>query len=247
MLTSLPSALAHQTAEAACPQPFVLYDNTHYSHLDLEQYGLVRSTVLYEVMAEKQAIAAGQTPDETAFKSRVVQVAHASGPLVLDYEDLYLTGTPATAAFHLHVLTQLATWAHQAAPGKVIGYYGLLGHTATAYLSLARQLAPLQDAFFPSLYTFDDDRDQWLRALRSDLRQAREIDPRMPVYPYIWPQYHEHTPKALQYLDADSWRFELRAIRTRANGAVVWSGTGPNEHQGWVSVTAQFLRTSSTC
>jgi hypothetical protein len=51
------------------------------------------------------------------------------GPVVLDEEDLYLIGSPTPAASHLRVLAALAGWAHDAAPSKVIGFYGLLEHT----------------------------------------------------------------------------------------------------------------------
>jgi hypothetical protein len=246
-LSSTGAALAHQRALASCPQAFTLYDNTHYADLNLEQYGLIKSNVLYEDAASKQAIAAGQVPDETTFKTRLAQQDQNPGPVVLDFEDLYLTGSPATAAFHAQVLTLLATWAHQAAPGKVIGYYGLLGHTDLHYLPLAQQLAPLQNAFFPSMYTFDDDRSAWRQRLLGDLRLAQEIAPGKPVYPYIWPQYHEGTPKALQYLSASYWRLQLRTIRRYAAGAVIWSGGGPNGSDQWVAATARFITQIASC
>ena len=234
-------------AIAACARPFTLYDNTHYSDRPLAPYAVTRSGVFYEDAAERESIAAGHVPDKRAFIDAVAAEVQAPGPLVLDFEDLYLTGTPAIATFHLRVLTLLASWAHQAAPRMVIGFYGLLGHTATAYLPLARRLAPLEDAFFPSLYTFDDDHALWEGRLQGDMQQAQAIDPRKPVYPYIWPQYHEHTPRALQYLDAAYWSFQLRSIHALANGAVIWSGGGPNGSAAWVVSTAQFLRTSASC
>lgn len=246
-LSSAGPALAHQRVLAPCAHPFALYDNTHYADLNLEQYGLTKSDVLYEDAASRKAIAAGQVPAETTFKARLAQQDHAPGPVVLDYEDLYLTGAPASAAFHAQVLTLLATWAHEAAPRKVVGFYGLLGHTDRRYLPLAREIAPLQDAFFPSLYTFDDDRPAWRQRLLSDMRLAREIAPGKPVYPYLWPQYHEGTPKALQYLDGGYWRFQLETIRRYARGAVIWSGGGPNGSGGWVTATARVMQGVAHC
>jgi hypothetical protein len=239
--TLSPTSLGSIIEPAIGKHPFVLYDNTHYTNLDLEQYGLVKSNVLYEDAASKQAIAAGQVPDQTLFKTRLALHEQDPGPLVLDFEDLYLTGSPATAAYHLRVLTLLARWAHEAAPGKIIGFYGLLNHIDRVYLPLAQQLAPFEDAFFPSLYTFNDDRAQWRRRLLDDLALARQIAPGKPIYPYLWPQYHEGTPKALQYLGASYWRFQLLTSYRYTSGAVIWSSGGPTGSDQWVAATAQFM------
>jgi hypothetical protein len=93
----------------------------------------------------------------------------------------------------------------------------------------------------PSVYTFDDDLAQWHRRLLDDLALARQIAPGKPVYPYLWPQYHEDTPKALLYLDASYWRFQLLASYRYTNGAVIWSGGGPAGSGQWVAATAKFM------
>jgi len=246
LYTSSP-ALAAQPVNTPCPPTFTLYDNTHYNNLHMDQYGLITSNILYESAADKRAVAAGQLPDEASIKMRIAQQNQHPGPLVLDFEDLYLTGSPATAAYHLRVLSLLATWAHAAAPGKAIGFYGLLNHTDQVYVSLAQQLTPIEDAFFPSMYTFNDNRTGWRRRLLDDMRVAKQIAPGKPILPYIWPQYHEGTPKALQYLDASFWRFQLRTLRRYVPGAVIWSGTGPNGSDGWVSATSRFMQTVASC
>ena len=111
---------------------------------------------------------------------------------------------------------------------------------------LAKRLVPREDAFFPSLYTFNDDRAAWARRVRNDVAIARSIAPQLPVYLYLWPQYHEGTPKALQYLNASYWSFQLRTAARYANGVVIWSGTSKNSSTRWVSVTAAFMRTCKT-
>ena len=246
-LGSAGSALAQQRTLASCPQPFSLYDNTHYSDVNLEGYGAIKSNILYEDAASARAIAVGRVPDQTRFAINVAEHDQYPGPLVLDFEDLYLTGSPAIAAYHLQVLTLLARWAHHAAPGKIIGFYGLLDHTDRSYLALARELVPLEDAFFPSLYTFNDSRSQWSERLQHDLWVAREIAPGMPVYPYIWPQYHQGTPRALEYLAARYWLFQLRAIRAYATGAVIRSSNGSNGSDQWVAATATFMNSLGRC
>lgn len=222
---------------------FFVFDNTFYPNVDLETYGLIKSNVVYEPVAMKAVTNAGRLPDEASFKSLVRANARYPGPVVLDFENLYLQGTPAVADQHFRILDTLALWAHEAAPGKVIGYYGLLDHTDRHYLTLAKRLAVRENAFFPSLYTFNDDRTAWEKRVRDDVSLAHSIAPRLPVYLYIWPQYHEHTPKALQYLSTSYWSFQLRTAATDADGVVIWSGSSANTNTGWVRVTAAFMRT----
>lgn len=221
----------------------LVFDNTFYPNVDLETYGLIKSNVVYEPPAMKAVTSAGHLPDAPSFKKLVRDDARFPGPVVLDFENLYLQGTPAVADQHFRILDTLALWAHEAAPGKVIGYYGLLDHTDRHYLTLAKRLAVRENAFFPSLYTFNDDRTAWEKRVRDDVSLAHSIAPRLPVYLYIWPQYHEHTPKALQYLSTSYWSFQLRTAATDADGVVIWSGSSANTNTGWVRVTAAFMRT----
>lgn len=220
----------------------LVFDNTFYPNVDLETYGLIKSNVVYEPPAMKTVTSAGHLPDAPSFKKLVRDDARFPGPVVLDFENLYLQGTPAVAEQHFHVLDTLALWAHEAAPGKIIGFYGLLDHTDRHYLSLARRLAARQDAFFPSLYTFNDDRAAWAQRVRDDVALARSIAPRLPVLLYIWPQYHEGTPKALRYMSSSYWSFQLHTAARYADGVVIWSGTARNTSTGWVNVTAAFMR-----
>lgn len=229
------------TAGSAARQ-FILFDNTFYPNVDLETYGLIRSNVVYEPASMRSAIDGGNLPDTEQFIRLVRHNDANPGPVVLDFENLYLQGTPAIAEQHFRLLDTLAKWAHEAAPGKVIGFYGLLDHTDRSYIALAQRLASREDAFFPSLYTFNDDRAAWAQRVRDDVALGHAIDPRLPVYLYLWPQYHEHTPKALHYLDASFWSFQLRTASRYADGVVIWSGTSKNTSTGWVNVTAAFVR-----
>jgi hypothetical protein len=223
-------------------RPLAVFDNTSYPNVNLEAFGLVRSAVVYETKAQTEAIAAGRLPDRASFERSVAAKATVPGPVVLDYEDLYLTGSMTTATWHLQVLTALAGWAHDAAPRKAIGFYGLLDHTAAIYVPLARQLAPLENAFFPSMYTFDDDRFKWQQRLQDDVSLANRIAPSKPVYPYLWPQYHQGTPRAGQFVDSAYWAFQLETARNLAAGLVIWSPHQPNESAGWVDATKLFMR-----
>jgi hypothetical protein len=225
---------------------FATYDNTHFTNLSLTAFGLTRSNVVYEPNSIRKAAETGILPRRRTFVEYVRRRSKAPGPVVLDFEDLYLRGSTATARRHFTILWKVAGWAHEAAPGRPIGFYGLVGHTDPAYERLARRLASREDAFFPSLYTFGDDLSVWKYVLRSDIVEARRVNPRLPVYVYLWPQYHEGTPKALQYIPAAHWRYELDAAHRYADGFVVWSRRRPlpqvRQDREWVGATSDFMR-----
>ncbi|MFI1198663.1 LPXTG cell wall anchor domain-containing protein [Streptomyces sp. NPDC020883] len=225
---------------------FVVYDNIAYRGVDLAHYGAIRSNVVYEgyVAALSGSKGSGKElalPPEAAYKNLIRKHASEPGPVVLDFESLYLTGAPDTAQRRLKKLETFAQWAHEAVPGKAIGFYGVLGNTASRYYPLARQLARHVDAFFPTLYTFDDNRAAWRTKLADDLAEARAVAPGKPVYPYLWPQYHDGTPRSGQFLSADHWSYELDTARRLVPGVVIWSGAGPVTDKGWITATERFM------
>jgi hypothetical protein len=72
----------------------------------------------------------------------------------------------------MEILVKLADWAHQAVPGKMIGYYGknALSDVPSVNQTVARELADYVDALFTPIYTFDDNRMSW--AKRAQAAQA---------------------------------------------------------------------------
>ena len=139
----------------------------------------------------------------------------------------------------------LADWAHEAAPGKVIGFYGTktLSHLDHSDLGYARELAQHVDAFFPSMYTFNDDRAAWVQRAQQLAAEDRALAPGKPVYFYLWPQYHDGTPKQFEYIDASYWLFQLEVSYQISDGLVLWSsGSAWNDTTGWWQATQQFAQ-----
>jgi hypothetical protein len=227
---------------------FLLFDNMYYrGKPSTASEGLIASNILYENKIWPNRQNYGHLPNRDAFEALVRASVVHPGPLVLDIEGLPLKGSAKIARQNMETLATLADWAHQAAPGKIIGYYGTntLSKVPRANLELARELARHVDAFFPSMYTFNDDRKEWKRRAQDAIAEARRLDSRKPVYFYMWPQYHDGTPRAFQFVDASYWTFQLQTAKRLSDGIVLWSGSKDewNDSTGWWSATAQFMNT----
>jgi hypothetical protein len=231
--------------EAPQAGSFVIYDNLFYrGKPDTVREGLVASNIIYEGKIWPSKNDYGSLPNRAEFKATVREHIANPGPLVLDIEEMPLKGPPEIALRNLEVLTKLADWAREAAPGKVVGYYGTntLSNVPSANLGYARELARHVDAFFPPMYTFDDDRAKWERRAKAAQSEARQLDDKKPVYFYMWPQYHDGTPKHFQFIDAAYWKFQLETARRYSNGIVLWSPSRYdwNDATGWWTATVEF-------
>lgn len=245
-------ALLVFTCAAASPGPqsgeqaFLIFDNMLYKRKpDTQSAGLIASNILYgdKIWPSKQNPLA--LPNREEFKTLVRAETANPGPLVIDVEALPLRGSPEAACHNMEMLATLADWAHEAAPGKVIGFYGTntLSNVPLPNQALAKELASHVDAFFPSLYTFEDSRVNWEKRAAMAQAEARALDKKKPIYFYIWPQYHEGAVKALRYVDGDYWKFQLQTARRYSNGVVLWGPSGYvwNEKSGWWAATKEFV------
>jgi hypothetical protein len=141
-------------AASADASTFPVYDNTFYLNVNLEQVGAVKSNVIYEAPVAQLS---GQNPNsfrgprprgaelalpaKADYEALVQRTAGHPGPVVLDFETLYLKGSRTVAQRHFEKLSTLLDWAHEAVPGRTVGYYGVLGNTLPRYFKLERSLA----------------------------------------------------------------------------------------------------------
>lgn len=241
-------------------KPFVVFDNMFYSRKpDLAAAGLIRSCVIYPHSDWKSAIAAGQFPDEASFKKAVQdRAAGCPGPVVIDIEYVFLSRrgktTDAEVKRHFKLFIRLAKWAHEAAPGHMVGYYGhglFPEEPGAEYAAETKELIAAVDGFFPSLYTFGNKTPaQWKEKLQSLMAKAHQIAPGKPVYPYLWSQYHEGAPKALEFLDGDYMKFQLETARDcGADGVVMWSSSRPawKDDAPWSKALLSFVAHKPVC
>ena len=144
---------------------------------------------------------------------------------------------------------QVISWARECRPDLKFGYYGQIpirDHKAVLQgkdsneknywveqHSRVERLARLVDAIFPSLYTSTESREEWKILAEEYIKMSRKLANGKPVYPYIWPQYHPgYKYKALDFISAEYWRFQLETVYKFADGAVVWGGWNLRENYG---------------
>ncbi|GGU47689.1 hypothetical protein GCM10010211_09620 [Streptomyces albospinus] len=251
--SAAPSPASPPPTQAVAPRRFTVYDTTFYAHLDLTRYGAAKADIIYE---GRVAALSGQPvrspdgrpttelrlPPKAAYQNLVRQHMANPGPLVLDYETLYLTGTPEVAERHYRKLSTLLTWTREVAPHKRIGFWDLLGNTSRRYYPWGRALAAHEDVFLPSLYTDSKDSEaRWQHRLDQARAEAKQLAPGKPVYPFLWPQFRDRAGSG-RYVSPALWSYELQACGKADRAAVVWGG-GPhgNSDTAWLDILKRFL------
>lgn len=114
-----------------------------------------------------------------------------------------------------------------------------------------KRLVPYVDVVCPSLYTFYNDSEAWKKYASEIIRQAKEYG--KPVYPFLWPQYHQGGDKALkfQFIDSKFWKMQLSLVYQGTDGVIIWGAwdLSPEsvnsrdwkENAAWWRATKEFI------
>jgi len=140
------------------------------------------------------------------------------------------TDTKLDKAESIIKLSEIAYWFKTERPSIRIGYYVVLPERQywkrdrewrqrNAYF---KPLANYVDFVSPSLYTFYEDQQGWVEYAIANIKEAKKYG--KPVYPFIWPQYHNSSALAGQLIPGDYWRVQLETIYEYADGVVIWGG-----------------------
>lgn len=143
-------------------------------------------------------------------------------------------------------------------PGVKLGCYGIDGlednywtpnrdnPVALLRLRMAlactyRRILPQLDCVTPSLYAFYYDLDGWERAARFAITEARKWG--LPVYPFIWPDFHDSSTLAGMEIPTLMWERILNVLTDCADGAILWGGWKKswNKHSAWWQITKRYL------
>jgi Hyaluronidase len=258
---------------------FTVYDQLLYLNKpDLRPYGLKNSPIFYE--SDLFPLGQYSQPNEAAVRAaarRLVESGHPTDePVVLDVErwewDTHYT-TDAVATDSMNKLIQIIRWFRNAAPPYTkVGYYAAGPNrqywpaqdpvaSSPAFVKWQGSndfLAPLiaeMGALYPSLYTFYNDRAGWVKYAKANIAEAKRIGGGKPIYPYIWPRYHEGGDMGQIYIDYEFWKLQLQTVKDAgATGVIIWGGYMPlqgarEEWTGswpWWQATRDFLGKQAT-
>jgi hypothetical protein len=148
-------------------------------------------------------------------------------------------------------------------PRPCLGYYGVLpvvdfGRVVSASGAVASwkhendlmsPLRELVDYLAPSLYTFTTDFEVWKAFAKAQIAEARRVAPRKPVFPFLWPRYHEgYREHALEFLPPKYLVAQLEYVHKCADGVILWEW-GRNEQfddrTPWIRVFEEFASSAS--
>lgn len=248
-------------------KPFRLFDTTPYTNKPnlLELYGIQRGRIYFE-----NTFFNGQ-PDHTAlpFENTVKNIARNA----LQYDDDVLIITD-IESYHFYTddeygaqqranHIQVFDWMYEIKQDMNLGMYGFLprrdyprairripGYENWQFENeLVRPIVDKVKYLAPSLYVLNGDPwENWVRYAVENIKEARRYAGDKPVYPFIWPRYHNTLPPglALKLVEPEFWALQLRVLYEIADGAIIWTGswdlTDWDENMPWWVETKKFLR-----
>lgn len=183
--------------------------------------------------------------------------------IVFDIEHWPTRGEPEVLQKSIENYIRVVDWFKEVQPTIKVGYWGTMpikkryinSPIDSAYYKQWQQnndrLAPLAekvDAFFPHLYTYSDNRDQWVRNAKHTIKEARRYSEDKPVFVFLWPQYYDEDNRGgdMEYIEGDYWQLQLETARKYADGIVIWFPYRTEWEEAskkpWWDITKEFLR-----
>lgn len=247
---------------------FKVFDATLYKNKpDLTPYGIEPATVIYGQFFWKNKKASDTLPDKADVTKLALANKDKTTIQILDIEHWKLRGSDYDVNKNLNKYLQVLRWYKETAGNNIVGYYGLpvgrdywraiKSENAKEYIEWRNEnskvipLADEVDASFPSLYTFYNDPEKWVKYAIENIKEARRLNPGKPVYPFLWPKFHDSN-FLLKGKDvpAGFWRLQLDTLKNHADGVVIWGGWDTvktnkpfnwDKNAKWWSVTQQFI------
>jgi hypothetical protein len=203
----------------------------------------------------------GRFEHRRAFRQAMTDLVpqNYSGPVCLDWEGAGFAGLRARAGSVMHTQTLQAyldviALARELRPKSQLGYYNIpmkeYWNRDEAWRQRNLALQPIVDAsdcLFPSVYDFYKSNEsvyhdplEDLRYVRECVHMALEMSEGRPVYPYVWPRYHNSNPtNGLRLIDGAEFKSHVAAVfetefrGDRADGVVWW---GADRYFRWLSL-----------
>lgn len=257
-------------AEETLPRQFRVFDATFYlekpvlSNWGIESIPIIYSGELWDRNEDRSHL---PREERVATLARRIESSSHNKLAVIDIEHWPWVEHQGDVAEGMRKFLTVLEWFKKYAPSVAFGYYGVppvpdfdSGHADESAARFQRwqkqndrivHLAAASHVLFPSLYAFSPNREQWVKSAVSHIREARRYDTHVPVYVFLWPQYHEITRgHALEFLDRQFWRIQLETAMQHADGIIIWGGwdikkNKPmrwDDHAPWWLETVSFLQ-----
>jgi len=234
---------------------------------DLAKLGVAPVNIAYGSDLWGEAESRQEIPRQDRI-DKIVREGASGGRLIIDIEHWPLRGDRVIVTESIQKYVATLQRFRAAAPSWKIGFYGtvpqrsywqaLAPENSNRYRrwqrenDTAREIADHADILFPSLYTFYAYKRGWVLYATANLREARRIAPQKPIYCFLWPQFHDSTRLAYEFIPVEYWREELQTCRRLADGLVLWGGVGENRQMNrylewdndapWWRATMQFIQ-----
>lgn len=245
---------------------FVVFDGTGYREKpDLTQYGLKPIHIIYPTRLWKKTTQElkGTTslPFDSLLEKQAKRARQENDIAVIDIEHWPVKGDARTVEQSVDRYIEVLESFRELTPDMEYGFYALppvhdywnaiQDTSSSRYREWEEknrhleELASKVDVFFPSLYTYYQDRERWVRYAIANIEQARKYNEDKPVYVFLWPQYHGYNKKLKgEFLDPNFWEIQLKTARKYADGIVIWTPSRLewDSNAGWWKVTKEFLQ-----
>lgn len=259
---------------------FVIYNAIAYKNTpNLSARGLHKLIMIYrsdlvslDSVQSKLAGSQRFLPDEAKIKTAALNALKTPQvPVCLDIEAWGFkndTDGEASREKYLQVVNIFRKYNKQ----NPIGFYGLNPYADNIlpylwsngknamfkqrWLNVNNLLLPVANAInisFPSFYTLrKDDTSSFRKMVQMQSQLIKQQKRDIPVYGFLWPQYHPSSGMANQFIDDQTWKFELETLYKYCDGIVIW-GTpyiydnkklvymNWDENANWWKVTQQFI------
>lgn len=167
---------------------------------------------------------------------------------------------------------------HKEFPKSEIGYFGIFPHDSydlykinsttmkddsrdwkSGWLSMNQKLIPIakkSDFITVVAYTLNDNKEEWLYALKESVNQARKLAPNKNIYIFLWPQYFNRNENYNEdFFHSSFWYYQLEKCYELADGIILWmppynirnkmrTELSWNEEDGWWIRTKEFIKTN---
>lgn len=224
---------------------FIVFDGTRFREKpDMAQFGFQAIEVIYALRMWEEKSWDDIGPWQLPSQNLVKYWAHRAGKVnssyaVLDIEHWPNHGDTAEVQKSISNYSQVLDWFKEAEPELNVGYFDtlpikkrymrtpLIPEYYQQWQDNNDQLIPLADkvdVFYPHLYTYNQDQQQWVTNAKYMIKEARRYSEDKPVFVFLWPQFYALDEPQLegQYIDKEYWQLQLETAHKYADGVIIW-------------------------